>query len=45
MGYVLTFPDNVLKLGHFLAPSIDVGPAMTAKILTENGGVLHRSTY
>ena len=24
---------------------INVGPAMTAKILTENGQVLHRSTY
>ena len=37
------FPDDVLKLGHYLGPSIDVGPAMTAKILTENGQVLHRS--
>ena len=25
--------------------NIDVGPAMIAKILTENGQVLHRSTY
>ena len=33
------------KLGHYLGSSIDVGPAMTAKILTENGQVLHRSTY
>ena len=39
------FPDDVLKLGRYLGPSIDVGPAMTAKILTENGQVLHRSTY
>ena len=39
------FPDDVLKLGHYLGPSIDVGPAMTAKILTENGQVLHRLTY
>ena len=31
------FPDDVLKLGCYLGPSIDVGPAMTAKILTENG--------
>ena len=39
------FPDDVLKLGCYLGSSIDVGPAMTAKILTENGQVLHRSTY
>ena len=39
------FPDDVLKLGHYLGPSIDVGPAMTAKILMENSQVLHRSTY
>ena len=37
--------DDVLKLGHYLGPSIDVGQAMTAKILTENGQVLHRSIY
>ena len=35
----------MLKLGHYLEPSIDVCPAMTAKILTENGQVLHRSKY
>ena len=34
----------MLKLGYYLGPSIDVGPAMTSKILTENGQVLHRST-
>ena len=26
------FPDDVLKLGHYLGPDIDVGPAMTTKI-------------
>ena len=36
--------DDVLKLGHYLGPSIKVGPEMTTKILTENGQVLHRST-
>ena len=40
-----SFPDDVLKLGCYLGPSIDVGPAMIAKILTVNGQVLHRSTY
>ena len=39
------FPDDVLKLGHYLGPSINIGPAMMVKILTENGQVLHRSTY
>ena len=38
-------PDDVLKLSRYLGHSIDIGPAMTAKILTENGQVLHRSTY
>ena len=31
------FPYDVLKLGCYLGPCIDVGPAMIAKILTENG--------
>ena len=35
----------MLKLGRYIGPSIDIGPAMTMKILTENGQVLHRSTY
>ena len=48
MGHVLElnapFPDDILELGHYHGPSIDVGPAMTAKILTQNGQVLHQST-
>ena len=36
------FPDDVLKLDYCLGPTIDVGPAMTTKILTENGQVLLR---
>ena len=36
------FPDDVLKLGHYLGPNIDIGPAMTVKILMEIGQVLHR---
>ncbi len=32
-------------LGKYLGPSIDVGPAMTTKILTPTGEVVHRSTY
>ena len=38
-------PDDMLKLGHYLGPSIDVGQAMMAKILTQSGQVLHRSIY
>ena len=38
-------PGDVLKLGCYLGPSIDIGPAMTTKILTEKGQVLHRSSY
>ena len=39
------FPDENPVLGRFLGIAIDVGPAMTAKILKQNGEVLHRSTY
>ena len=39
------FPDGAWTLGRYLGPSIDVGPAMTSKILTQKGTVLHRSTY
>ena len=39
------FPDDVLKLGHYLGPTIDVSLAMTTMILTKNRPVLHRSTY
>ena len=39
------FPEDMLKLCHYIGPNIDIGPAMTAKILTQNGQVLHRSTY
>ena len=32
-------------LGRYLGPAIDVGPALTAKILKANGEVVYRSTY
>ena len=35
----------MLKLGHYLGSSKDIGPAMSAKIFTENGQVFHRLTY
>ena len=41
----IPFPDSKEVLGRYLGPSIDVGPAMTAKILKANGKVIHRSTY
>ena len=39
------FSDDMLKLGHNLGPIIDVGQAMTTKIITKNWQVLHRSMY
>ena len=39
------FPQPREKYGRWLGPSLDIGPAMTAKILKENGQVLHLSTY
>lgn len=41
----VSFPDDKEILGRYLGPSIDIGPAMTAKILKKNGQVVHRSTY
>ena len=38
-------PGDHFTLGKYLGLIIDVGPAMTAKILAQNGQVLHRSTY
>ena len=42
---VVSFPEDKLVLGRYLGPSIDVGPALTAKILKQNGEIVHRSTY
>ena len=39
------FPEDKQVLGRYLGPSIDIGPAMTAKILKTNGQVIHSSTY
>ena len=39
-----TFPNDKVVLGRYLGPSIDVGPALTAKILKMNGTVVYRST-
>ena len=39
------FPDPREVYGRWLGPSVGVGPAMTSKILKENGQVVHLSTY
>ena len=38
------FPDDKFSLGCWLGPSIDVGPAMTYKILKANEEVVPIST-
>ena len=38
------FPDNQMVLGCDLGPAIDIGPAMTCKIIKENGHIVYRST-
>ena len=40
-----SFPNDKMSLGRYLGPSIDIGPAMTAKILKSNGNTTHVSTY
>lgn len=39
------YPDERLHLGKYLGPVIDVGPAMTTKILQYNGEVGYQSMY
>ena len=40
-----SYPEDVLKLGHYLGPIIDViGQVMTAKILTQNGQINIQTT-
>lgn len=41
----IKFPEDKLRLGRYLGPAIDVGPAMTAKVLKENGNTRYVSTY
>ena len=38
-----SFPEDALKLGHYLVPIMDVCSALIDKILTQNGQVLHTS--
>jgi hypothetical protein len=41
----VAFPDDNPVLGRYLGPAINVGPALTAKILKANGEVVYWSTY
>ena len=41
----VTYPEDNEVLGRWLGPAIDVGPAMTAKILKSNGEVVYRTTF
>jgi len=39
------FQEPKEVLGRYLGPAIDIGPAMCAKILKQNGQVIYTSTY
>ena len=41
----VTYPDDNWVLGRWLGPSTDIGPALCAKILKENGRCVYRSSY
>ena len=43
-GPHVSYTDNNLVLGRYLDPTLDVGPAMCAKILKNNGKVVPRFT-
>jgi hypothetical protein len=38
------FPVSKIQLGRYLGAAIDIGPAMTRKILKRNGSVMYRSS-
>ena len=44
-GKTALYSDDHFKLGRCLGLSINIGPAMTAKIIKENYQVFHRSMY
>ena len=45
MDYPIKYPDNNPVLGRYVGAAIDVGLAITAKIMKGNGEVAHMSTY
>ena len=40
-----SYPESKEVYGRWLGPAIDIGPAMTAKILQSNGQVIYTSSY
>jgi hypothetical protein len=47
IGHICKFgwPDNKMTLGRYLGPALDVGSALTAKILQSNGTFACQSTF
>jgi hypothetical protein len=41
---IITFPDDKLTLGRYLGSATDIGLALTAKMLKQNGQNVCRST-
>lgn len=39
------YPDHKEIYGRWLGPAVDIGPAMTAKILQDNGHVIYTSSH
>ena len=39
------YPEHKEILGQWLGPAVDIGPAMTSKVLKANGQVIYTSTY
>ena len=39
------YPEHKEILGRWLGPAVDIGPAMTSKVLKSNGQVIYTSTY
>jgi len=40
----VSFPDSKMVLGRDLGPALDIGPAMTRKVIKRNGEIVFRST-
>ena len=39
------YPEHKENLGRWLGPAVDIGPAMTSKVLKGNGQVIYTTTY
>jgi hypothetical protein len=40
----ISFPDSKMVLGRDLGPALDIGPAMTRKVIKRNGEIVFQST-